>query len=244
MENTFAAYAFAQFAIGNEAKFNAMVSFALDMVSKVQGWNADDKRMTKAECESALSIAMTLAKVPETTARRYLATVSGLALQFTKERKAALEFIRADMVSADSVMTAEQATAKIASDLRRDGVENLAYLETYARKGKVGLAALAAEQAAKVAEIAAKATRTKEEAEQAAKEEAEQAEQAKAEQSPRAKAAKQAAAILASLAKHGENMTREELQGIAASVAETLAKAKALENLALVMTEQAKAKAA
>lgn len=240
-EMDFKTYAFAQFAIGNDAKFAAMVSFALDTVATVQGWS-DTPRKTRAECESALSIAMTLAKVPETTARRYLATVSGLALQFTKEHKATLESVKAAMVQADETMTPEGAVAELSAVLKAEGVVNLAYLETYARKGKVGVAGLAAEYAARVAAIEAKASATEAEAAEAAKAEAAEAEAAKAEASPRAKAAKQAAAILGSIAKHGDNMTADELRLIASAVAEAMAKAKALDNLAGVLTQQAEGK--
>ena len=73
--------------------------------------------------------------------------------------------------------------------------------------------------------------------------EAEAAEAAKAEQSPRGKATKQAAAILASLAKHGEYMSDDELNAIVSLIGETVAKRKALETEAQIMRDQAAAKA-
>ena len=223
----FGAYAWSQFAFGETAKFNAMVALALDMVAQVQRWDIDAPKKSKAEVESALSIAMTMAKIPETTMRRYVATVSGLSLAFTREHKATLAGLQSAMVAAENPMGAEKATADMVALLKAEGVENMGFLETYARKGKPGIAALAAEFAAK-AEARAKAeAMTEAEAAEAAKAEAEAAEAAKAEQSPRAKAAKQAAAILASVAKHGENMTSEELDAIAKAVAEVLAKRQA-----------------
>lgn len=238
----FNAYAWSQFSFGETAKFNAMVALALDMVSQVQQWDMETPKKSKAELESALSMAMTIAKIPETTMRRYVATVSGLALAFTRDHKAALTGMQSAMVAAENPMGAEKATVEMVALLKAEGVENMGFLETYARKGKPGIAALAAEFAAK-AEARAKAeAMTEAEAAEAAKAEAEAAEAAKAEQSPRAKAAKQAAAILASVAKHGDNMTDDELNAIAAAIAEMLAKRKALENQAQVMRDQAAAR--
>lgn len=240
----FSAYAWTQFAFGETAKFNAMVALALDMVAQVQQWDSETPKKSKAELESALSIAMTIAKIPETTMRRYVATVSGLALAFTRDHKAALAGIQSAMIAAENPMGAESATGEMVTLLKAEGVENMGFLETYARKGKPGIAALAASFAAK-AEARAKAeAMTEAEAAEAAKAEAEAAEAAKAEQSPRAKAAKQAAAILASIAKHGDNMTDDELSTIAGAIAEVLAKRKALENQAQIMRDQAAAKAA
>ena len=240
----FSAYAWTQFAFGETAKFNAMVALSLDMVAQVQQWDVDSPKKSKAELESALSIAMTIAKIPETTMRRYVATVSGLALAFTRDHKAALEGIKSAMIAAENPMGAESATGEIVTLLKAEGVENMGFLETYARKGKPGIAALAAEFAAKADARAKAEAMTAEEAAEAAKAEAEAAEAAKADQTPRAKAAKQAAAILASIAKHGEYMADDELSAIASAIAETLAKRKALENQAQVMRDQAAAKAA
>ena len=231
----FGAYAWSQFAFGETAKFNAMVALSLDVVAQVQQWDIDAPKKSKAEMESALSIAMTIAKIPETTMRRYVATVSGLALAFTRDHKATLEGIKSAMIAAENPMGAEKATAEMVTLLKAEGVENMGFLETYARKGKPGIAALAAEFAAK-AEARAKAeAMTETEAKAAAEAEAEAAAAAKADQTPRAKAAKQAAAILASVAKHGDNMTDDELSAIASAIAETLAKRKALENQAQAM---------
>lgn len=216
-------YGMQQFAIGNEAKFRAMVALSLDMVATVQGWNESDKK-SKAECESALSIALTMARVPETSARRVLATVSGLALQLNKAHRATLESLKTALVSADNAVTPEQAVDALAVTLRGEGVENLAFLEAYARKGKPGVAALAAELDTKRAEAEAKAARNEEQAKADAEAEAEAQAEAAESRTPRAKAAKQAAGILAALAKHGENMTAEEIDAIAAAVAALVSK--------------------
>lgn len=240
----FGAYAWTQFAFGETAKFNAMVALALDMVSQVQRWDEETTKKSKAEMESALSMAMTIAKIPETTMRRYVATVSGLALAFTRDHKAALAGLQSAMVAAENPMGAESATGEMVALLKAEGVENMGFLETYARKGKPGIAALAAEFAAK-AEARAKAeAMTEAEAAEAAKAEAEAAEAAKAEQSPRAKAAKQAAAILASVAKHGDNMTDDELAAIASAIAETLAKRRAVAAAVQMEVDKASARKA
>lgn len=240
----FGSYAWTQFAFGETAKFNAMVALALDMVSQVQQWDIEATKKSKAEMESALSMAMTIAKIPETTMRRYVATVSGLALAFTRDHKATLAGIQSAMVSAENPMGAEQATGEMVALLKAEGVENMGFLETYARKGKPGIAALAAEFAAKAEARAKREAMTEQEAKEAAEQEAAEQEAAKADQTPRAKAAKQAATILASIAKHGDNMVDDELSAISSAIAEVLAKRKALENQAQVMRDQAAAKAA
>ena len=219
----FGVYAWSQFAFGETAKFNAMVALALDMLSQVQQWDIDAPKKSKAELESALSIAMTIAKIPETTMRRYVATVSGLALAFTRDHKATLEGIKSAMIAADNPMGAESATGEMVALLKAEGVENMGFLEAYARKGKPGIAALAAEFAAKEEARAKREAMTEQEAKEAAEQEAAEQEAAKADQTPRAKAAKQAASILASIAKHSDNMSDDELNAIATAVAETLA---------------------
>ena len=242
MELDFDTYGLGQFALGNAVKYTAFVALALDMVAKVQQWNADKPRATKAETEARLSMALTLAKTPETTARRVLATVSGLALAFTRDHKTPLATVKdaaADNAEARASLSmpdnangfAPYAAEYLATALRAEGVENLAFLETYARKGRAGVAALKAEFEVKAAEAAAKAAMT----------EAEATEAAKAEASPRAKAAKQAAAILGAIAKHGDYMESDELRAIASAVAEAVARKVQAANLVALERDKAEA---
>ena len=252
MELDFDTYGLGQFALGNAVKYTAFVALALDMVAKVQQWGADKPRATKAETEARLSMALTLAKTPETTARRVLATVSGLALAFTRDHKTPLATVKdaaADNAEARASLSmpdnangfAPYAAEYLATALRAEGVENLAFLETYARKGRAGVAALKAEFEVKAAEAAAKAAMTEAEATEAAKAEAEATEAAKAEASPRAKAAKQAAAILGAIAKHGDYMESDELRAIASAVAEAVARKVQAANLVALERDKAEA---
>lgn len=223
METTFKGYGLAQFALSGEAKVRALVALAMDTVASVQNWAEAPKGKSRAECEAALAMAMTLAKVPETSARRVLATVKGLVTQFGKDYRETLASVRADMTAAGSNTGPEQAVSTMVSVLQAEGAENLGLLEAYARGGKAGLAGAKAEAEAKIAAAEKRAAMTEAEAAEAkAVAEAEAAEAA-ADQTPRAKAAKQAAAILASIAKHGQMMDTAELHAIAAAVAETLA---------------------
>lgn len=219
---SFKDYGLAQFAIGNAAKFRAIVALALGTVAKVQGWDATGKTVSKVECDAALAIAFVLDKVPETSARRVLSTVSGLVTQLGKNHKDTLASVKEAMAQAESAMDVASACNVVSAVLQADGVENLSFLEAYARKGKPGLAAIAAETAARVAEVETRAAMTAEQAETAAKEAADEATAKAADVTPRAKAAKQAGAILGSLAKHGDLMTNEELAAIASLIAEKL----------------------
>lgn len=219
MEN-FKTYGLAQFAMGNEAKFRAYVSLALDMVATVKQWDMEvkPKPKSKAECEAALSIALTLSKVKETTARRIIGIVSGLAKNMPRDMAGTLVVIKLEMEAPhdNSVLCAVNV---LCAALQADGVENLGFLEAYAKGGKPALAAIKAETEAKIAAIEAKAAMTEAEAAEAAEAEAAEAAEKAADQTPRSKAAKQAGAILSSLAKHGELMTAEELTAIAATIA-------------------------
>ena len=219
---SFKGYGLAQFAIGNEAKFRAMVALAMDTVATVQGWTEGEKVKSRAECEAGLAMALTLAKVPETSARRVVATVKGLVTQFGKDYRDTLASVKSAMLADGSNMDSAAAVAVMVSSLQAEGVENLGFLEAYSRKGKPGLAAVKAEAEAKIAAAEARASMTEAEATEAAAAEAEAATEAAADQSPRAKAAKQAAAILASLAKHGQMMDTAELAAIAAAIAEVM----------------------
>jgi len=240
MEN-FAGYAWQQFAIGNDAKVNAIVGLALDIAATVQDWQGAGSKKSKAECVASLKTALILAKVPDTSRDRFAATVEGLVTRLAADLRAPLDAVRAAMVAADAPMTAEAAVERIRADLSAIGVENLGFLETYARKGKPGIAALAAEFKAKAEARAALANMSEAEAAEAAKAEADAAEAAKADASPRAKAAKQVAAILAAFAKHSDNMSDEELRAIAAAVGEVTAKRAALATAARLANEKAEA---
>ena len=155
-------------ALSGEAKLRAMVALALDTVAMVQGWTEGEKPKSRAECEAGLAMAMTLAKVPETSARRVLGTVKGLVTQFGKDSRETLASIRATMAEAESTMGAAEAVAVMTSSLAAEGVENLGFLEAYARKGKPGLAAAIAEAEAKIAAANARAEMTEAEATEAA----------------------------------------------------------------------------
>lgn len=228
----------------------ALVSLAMETVAKVQGWTEGEKPKSRAECEAELSIAMTLAKTAETSARRVKLTVKGLVTQFSKDSRETLASIRASMTEAGSNMGPAEGVAVMVSSLAAEGVENLGYLEAYARKGKPGLAAAKAEAEAKIAEAEARAVMTEAEAAGAAKTAEAEAAEAAADQTPRAKAAKQAAAILASIAKHGQMMTTEELQAIAGGAGEWLlarlsvAADKCAADIAADVSAKAEAKAA
>lgn len=217
MEN-FKTYGLAQFAIGNAAKYTALVSLALDTVATVQNWTLANKPKSKAECEAALKIAMIVSKVPETSARRVLSTVSGIVSYLGRDYKDTLATIKSAMMDVEPI-TAESAVSMMVSVLQADGIENLGFLEAYARKGKPGLAAIKAETEAKIADVERKAAMSEDEAKAAAETERQEATQAAADLTPRAKAAKGAAAILAAMAKHGELMTGEELTAIASAIA-------------------------
>ena len=214
----FKAYGLSEMAIGNTAKVRAFVSLALSIVAQVEAWETDSKPRAKALCLSDLSIALTLAKTTETTLRRVLATVGGLVQQFGKDSRKTLTLIKAlpdDTSPADCV-------AYLVGDLTALGATSLGFVEAYATKGKAGLNAAIASADTKAAAAIAKAAQT--EAEAAAEAEADAAEAASKalDATPEAKAGKQGAAILASLEKHGQLMSTEVLQAIAAKVAADL----------------------
>lgn len=239
----FAAFGWTQYAISQQARFNAALALALDVVAQVEQWEVEAPRKLKAECVSDIKRALVLAKTPTSSVTKFVGTIDGLVLRLAKEYKPTLTQVRAAVTDADSKETTESAVAMLATVLAADGVTGSELLAIYARKGKPGIAAALAEAEAKVAEAVAREAMTEAEAKAAAEAEAAEAEAAKAEQSPRGKATKQAAAILASLAKHGEYMSDAELDAIAAAIGETLAKRKALELEAQVLRDQAAAKA-
>lgn len=239
----FNAYALAQVAIGNDAKFNAYVGFALGNVAAWMDWTETGKRVSMSESASALKTALVLARVPESSRRRFLSIVSGLTTRLNVDAKGALAEAQAAYVAAETPeeARAEMATAKMRAFLCGLGADSLGYLEAYATGGKAALAGAIAKAEAEAEEQAKRAVMTEAEAAEAAEADKAAAEAAEADKTPRAKAAKQAAAILASIAKHGDSMTPEELDAIAKAVAETLGKRRALETEARILRDKAEA---
>lgn len=235
----FAAFGWTQYAISQQARFNAALALALDVVAQVEQWESEAPRKLKAECVSDIKRALVLAKTPTSSITKFVGTIDGLVMRLAKDYKPTLEQVRAAVTEADTPETTESAVAILATTLAADGVTGSELLAIYARKGKPGIAAALAEAEAKIAEVVAREAMTEAEAKAAAEAEAAEAEAAKAEQSPRGKATKQAAAILASIAKHGEYMSDDELNAIVSLIGETLAKRKALEVEAQVMRDQA-----
>lgn len=219
----FKAYGLAQMVAGNEAKFRAFVALAMDTVATVQNWEGAEKRKSRAECEAALSMALTLARTPETTARRVLATVHGLVTRFGTDYRQTLASIRAAVVAEGTNATPESVVSDMVAVLQAEGADNLGLLEAYARGGKPGLAGERAKVATRIQEAEARAAMTEAEAKEAAETEAAVAAEAAADKSPAAKAAKAGAAVLDALAKHGPMMDMAVLQAIASAVAEQVA---------------------
>lgn len=241
MENNFNAYALAQFAIGNAARFNALVGFALGNIAAWQDWTESGKRVSMAESGASLKSALIVARVPETSRIRFGAIVSGLTTRLNVDAKAALVAARESYVSADTLDAArvESALSHVSAFLREIGADSLGYLESYAKGGKAALAGAIAKAEAQAEALAKRANMTEAEAAEAAEADKAEAEAAEADKTPRAKAAKQAAAILAAIAKHADNMTPEELDAIAKAVAESLVKRRALENEARLLRQAA-----
>jgi len=237
------AYAMSQFTIGNAARFNALAGFALANIAAWQDWTETGKRVSMAESAAALKSALIIARVPETSRDRFVSIVSGLTTRLNVDAKAALTEARAAYVAAETPESAraEAAVAAVARFLRESGADSLGYLEVYAKGGKAALAGAIAKAEAQAEAQARRATMSEAEAAEAAAADKAEAEAAEADKTPRAKAAKQAAAILASLAKHGDHMTDAELTALASAVAETLAKRRALETEARILRDKAEA---
>jgi hypothetical protein len=237
------AYAMTQFAIGNAARFNALVGFALGNIAAWQDWAETGKRVSMAESAAALKSALIVARVPETSRDRFVSTVSGLTTRLNVDAKAALVESRGVYMAAETpeAARAEAAVAAVAHFLRESGADSLGYLETYAKGGKAALAGAIAKAEAQAEAQARRAVMTEAEAAEAAEADKAEAEAAEADKTPRAKAAKQAAAMLAALAKHGDHMTDAELTALASAVAETLGKRRALETEARALRDKAEA---
>lgn len=105
---SFKGYGLAQFALSGEAKVRALVALAMDVVATVQRWDGTEKPKSRAECKAALSMALTLAKVPETSARRVIGTVEGLVNHFGKDYRETLASVRAEMVAEGSIIGATE----------------------------------------------------------------------------------------------------------------------------------------
>jgi hypothetical protein len=243
MEMTFNAYAMTQFAIGNAARFNSLVGFALANVAAWQDWTEAGSKVSMAESLAKLKTALIVAHVPESSRDRFLAIVSGLTTRLNVDAKAAMAEARAVYVAAETEeeTRAESAVAKVNTWLFSIGADSLGYLESYAKGGKAGLAGTRAKAEAQAEAQAKRASMTEAEAAEAAEAEAAEAEAAAADKTPRAKAARQAAAILDAIAKHGENMLDVELDAIAASIGELVAKRRAIDNELAAMRAKAEA---
>jgi len=237
------AYAMTQFAIGNAARFNALVGFAVANIAAWQDWTETGRKVSMAESAAMLKSALVIARVPETSRDRFLSTVSGMTTRLNVDAKAALAEARGVYMAAETpeAARAESAVEAVARFLRDIGADSLGYLEAYAKGGKAALAGARAKTEAQAEALAKRAVMTEAEAAEAAEADKAEAEAAEADKTPRAKAAKQAAAMLAALAKHGDNMTDAELTALASAVAETLAKRRALETEARILRDKAQA---
>ncbi len=243
MENTINAYAMTQFAIGNAARFNALAGFALANVAAWQDWQETGKKVSMAESAASLKSALILAKVPETSRDRFLATVSGLTTRLNVEGKAALAEARGVYVAAETAeeTRAESAVSTVAAFLRGIGADSLGYLEAYAKGGTAGLAGARAKAEAQAETLAKRAAMSEAEAAEAAEADKAEAEAEAADKTPRAKAAKQAAAMLAAIAKHGEHMSDQELSALSSAIGELTAKRRAIDNELAAMRAKAEA---
>ena len=237
------AYAMTQFAIGNAARFNALVGFAVANIAAWQDWTESGKKISMAESAATLKSALITARVPETSRDRFLSTVSGMTTRLNVDAKAALAEARGVYMAAETpeAARAEAAVAAVARFLREIGADSLGYLESYAKGGKAALAGAIAKAEAQAEALAKRAAMTEAEAAEAAEADKAEAEAAEADKTPRAKAAKQAAAMLAALAKHGDHMTDAELTALASAIAETVAKRRALETEARILRDKAQA---
>lgn len=244
MELNLNAYAMAQFAIGNAARLNAIAGFALANVAAWQDWQESGNKISAAESAAALKSAMILARVPETSYRRFLSTVAGLTSRLNIDCKAAIQEARDVYTAAETPADKRDvlAVAAIVKALAGLGADSLGYLEAYATGGKSGLAGAIAKAESKAAEIAAKAALSEEEAQEAAAAEQEAQEAESANKTPQAKAAKAAAAVLAALAKSGEYMSDTDLRNIAEKIAEITAARLKISNELRAMQEAAAAK--
>lgn len=242
----FKTYAFAQFAIGNAARFNSLAGFAIANIAAWQDWTESGNKVSMAESAATLKSALIVARVPETSRDRFFSTVAGLTTRLNVDAKAALAEARAVYLAAETPeeKRAESAVEKVALFLRDIGADSLGYLESYAKGGKAGLAGARAKAEAQAEAQVKRAMMTEAEAAEAAEADKAEAEAAAADKTPRAKAAKQAAAILGSIVKNGEHMTDEELQAIAAAVGEIVAKNRAIANQIQALKDKAEAEKA